>query len=258
MIDVALLGATGRMGVAILQAWRSAPDLRLVGALASSRSSWLRRDAGEVCGLGSFDVRVSDDPDVALESAHVAIDFTIAQASARNLDACLRRNCALVLGVTALEETFLARLGAAAQRIAIVRSPNMSLGVNVCFALAARAARVLGDYEVEIVDRHHRHKRDAPSGTALRLGELVSNARTVSQPDASTGVGYASVRAGEVAGEHTVLFRNSSERVEITHRANGRAAYAAGALAAARWVCGQAPGLYGMHDVLGLEPSPRG
>ena len=259
MIDVALLGATGRMGVAILQAWRSAPDLRLVGALASSRSSWLRRDAGEVCGLGSFDVRVSDDPDVALESAHVAIDFTIAQASARNLDACLRRNCALVLGVTALEETFVVRLRAAAQRIAIVRSPNMSLGVNVCFALAARAARVLGTYEVEIVDRHHRHKRDAPSGTALRFGELISNVRTATQPDAKAGgVGYASVRADEVAGEHTVLFRNSSEQVEITHRANGRAAYAAGALAAARWACGQAPGLYGMHDVLGLEAPPQG
>jgi 4-hydroxy-tetrahydrodipicolinate reductase len=265
MLDVALLGATGRMGDAILHALRDAPDLRLVGALASPRSSMLGRDAGEVTGDAALGVAVTSDPDVALRDASVAIDFSVADAMARHVDACVARGCALVLGVTALDGACLARLRAAAARIAIVQSPNMSLGVNLCFALAAQAAAALADYDVEIVDVHHRHKRDAPSGTALRFGELVAAARgTPAEPRAAAGgrrtpgsIGYSSLRLGEVAGEHTVLFANAAERIEITHRAGGRDAFAAGALAAARWAVAQVPGLYGMHDVLGLE-APAG
>jgi len=253
MLDVALFGATGRMGGAVLDALRAESDLRLVGALASPRSEWLGRDAGEAAGIGALGVVVTDDPPVALAGAQVCIDFSIADAAGRNLEACLQRECPLVLGVTALDDAFQARVRAAATRIPIVQSPNMSLGVNLCFALVERAARVLGDYDVEIVDVHHRHKRDAPSGTALRFGELIEAAR-------GRGAGarpprFSSVRMGEVAGEHTVLFANATERVEITHRTAGRAPFAAGALAAARWVGAQRPGLYGMQDVLGLERS---
>jgi len=264
MLDVALLGATGRMGEAILHALRSAPDLRLVGALASPRSRVLGRDAGEMAGGARLGVAVTDDPHVALRDAEVAIDFSVAEAGACHVDACMDRGCALVLGVTALDEACTVRLHAAAERIAIVQSPNMSLGVNLCFALAARAAVVLGDCDVEIVDIHHRHKRDAPSGTARRFGELIAAARGARRPSdgepqaVSKDVGYSSLRMGEIAGEHTVIFANAAERVEITHRAVGREAFAAGALAAARWLRARPPGRYGMHDVLGLEVSmPR-
>jgi 4-hydroxy-tetrahydrodipicolinate reductase len=263
MLDLALLGATGRMGEAILLALRDAPDLRLVGALASAGSRGLGRDVGERRGGARLGVAVTDDPRVALRDARVAIDFSVAEAAASHVDACVEHGCALVLGVTALDEACMARVHAAAEHIAIVQSPNMSLGVNLCFALVARAARVLADYDVEIVDIHHRHKRDAPSGTARRLGDLVAAARegvTTSEraPGTSPSIGYSSLRLGEIAGEHTVLFASATERVEITHRAAGRAAFATGALAAARWAVGQAPGLYGMQDVLGLElPAQR-
>ena len=263
MLDIALLGATGRMGEAILDALRSAPDLRLVGALGSTRSRALGREIGERRGGARLGVAVTDDPRSALRDAGVAIDFSIADAVPSHVDACVDRGCALVLGVTALDDACKARVRAAAERIAIVQSPNMSLGVNLCFALAARAAAVLGDYDVEIVDIHHRHKRDAPSGTARRFGELITAARNERRgsdremPAGSKELGYASLRMGEIAGEHTVIFANAAERVEITHRAAGRDAFAAGALAAARWLHGRPPGLYGMHDVLGLELSAR-
>jgi 4-hydroxy-tetrahydrodipicolinate reductase len=266
MVDVALLGATGRMGDAILHALREAPDLRLVGALASPRSAALGRDAGELAGGPALGVAITDDPGLALRGARVAIDFSVADAAPRHVDACVERGCALVLGVTALDESCMARLRAAATRIAIVQSPNMSPGVNLCFALAARAAAALAGYDVEIVDLHHRHKRDAPSGTALRFGEIVAAARGAPAGSSAAArggrtpgsVGYSSLRLGEIAGEHTVLFANAAERVEITHRAGGREAFAAGALAAARWAAARKPGLYGMHDVLGLEaPATR-
>jgi 4-hydroxy-tetrahydrodipicolinate reductase len=261
MLDVALLGATGRMGEAVLRALRSAPDLRLVGALASPRSPALGRDAGELTGGPRLGVPVTDDCEIALRDAEVAIDFSLAEAVAHHVDACEQHGCALVLGATALDEACTTRVRAAAERIAVVQSPNMSLGVNLCFALAARAAAVLGDCDVEILDIHHRHKRDAPSGTARRFGELIAAARdarraSAHEPRAAPKeVGYSSLRMGEIAGEHTVIFANAVERVEITHRASGREAFAAGALAAARWLRGRRAGMYGMHDVLGLKLS---
>jgi 4-hydroxy-tetrahydrodipicolinate reductase len=266
MLDIALLGATGRMGRAVLEALAGAPDLRLVGALASPASSRLGHDVGEECGLPACGVQVTSDPAVALEHAHVAVDFSLAEASARNVAACSARGCSLVTGVTALDDAAIAALHDAARRIAIVRASNMSLGVNLCLELAARAAGVLRDYDVEILDVHHRHKRDAPSGTARELGAAVTAARAAGGvaehtgsrmgPRPHGGVGYASLRLGEVTGEHTVLFASAGERVEITHRATGRAAFAQGALAAARWIAGRAPGLYAMRDVFGLAP-PR-
>jgi 4-hydroxy-tetrahydrodipicolinate reductase len=250
MLAVALFGATGRMGGAILNALSAASDLRLVGALASSRSAWLGRDIGEVGdGAHPRGVIVTDDPAAALARAQVCIDFSIAEAASRHLEACIERQCALVLGVTALDDAFEARLSAAARRIPIVQSPNMSLGVNVCFSLVERAARALDNYDVEIVDIHHRHKRDAPSGTALQFGRLIDAA-------GARRATFSSVRTGEVVGEHTVLFADANERVEITHRTAGRAPFAAGALSAARWVVRQPPGRYGMQEVLGLTDAP--
>jgi 4-hydroxy-tetrahydrodipicolinate reductase len=262
MLDVAVLGATGRMGRAVIQALEGAAGLRLCGALASRDSAALGRDAATVAGLAPRGIVVTADPRLALAPARVAIDFSVAGAVARHIEACRERGCALVLGVTGLDEALAEQLRAAAAQIAIVQSPNMSLGVNLCFALVARAARALAAYDAEVVDVHHRSKRDAPSGTALRFGELIAAARGVplqaltgaragARPPAA--VGFSSLRAGDVGGEHTVLFAEADERVEITHRAAGRTAYAGGALAAARWVAERPRGLYGMHDVLGLE-----
>lgn len=266
MLHIALLGATGRMGRAVLDALTEAPDLRIVGALASPASSAIGDDIGSLCGRAECGVRVTSDPAVAVQRAQVALDFSLAEASARNTEACSARGCALVTGVTGLDDEAVACLHDAARRIAVVRAANMSLGVNLCLELAARAATVLRDYDVEILDVHHRHKRDAPSGTARELGAAVVRARggdghaaehtrSRSEPRPQGGVGYASLRLGEVTGEHTVLFASAVERVEITHRATGRGAFAQGALSASRWVAGRPPGLYGMRDVLGLAPA---
>jgi 4-hydroxy-tetrahydrodipicolinate reductase len=266
MLHIALLGATGRMGRAVLEALTDAPDLRIVGALASPASPAIGNDIGVLCGRADCGVRVTGDPAAALQQAHVALDFSVAEASARNTEACSTRGCALVTGVTGLDDAAVACLHDAARRIAIVQAANMSLGVALCLELAARAAAVLHDYDVEILDVHHRHKRDAPSGTARELGAAVAEARAQegrvtehtgsrSGPRPGGGIGYASLRLGEVTGEHTVLFASAGERVEITHRATGRGAFAQGALSAARWVAGRRPGLYGMRDVLGLAPA---
>lgn len=265
MLDLALLGATGRMGGAVLQSLPAASDVRLVGALASAASKELGRDIGDVAGIGELGIAVTSDPAAALARAAVAIDFSVAEAVASHVDACVRARCGLVLGVTALDDTVVASVRVAAREIAIVWSPNMSLGVNLCFALATRAAALLEGYDVEIIDLHHRHKRDAPSGTALQFGRLIERVRTRGTAPgqergagASKDVGITSLRMGEIAGEHTVMFVSATERVEITHRAAGRGAFAAGALAAARWVATKEAGLYGMHDVLGLEAPVSG
>ena len=261
MLAVALLGATGRTGRAVLEALAGSPDLRLVGALASPTSSKLGRDVGEECARAPWGVSVTSDPAVALERARVAIDFSLPDAVARNIEACRARGCALVMCVTGLDDAHVASLHDAARQIAVVRSSNVSLGVNVCLELVARAAAVLRDYDAEILDVHHRHKRDAPSGTARELGAAIASARgaTLEEltgsragPRPQGGVGFASLRMGETAGEHTVVFASAGERVEITHRSAGRSAYAQGALAAARWVVRQPPGLYGMREVLAL------
>jgi 4-hydroxy-tetrahydrodipicolinate reductase len=260
MLRVALLGATGRMGRAVLEALPDWPDLRLAGALASPASPSLGRDAGEAAGLVATGVAITHDCAAALAGAEVAIDFSLGVATRAHVEACAAQGCALVLGTTGYDAAAAAAVRAAAARIAIVQAPNMSLGVNLCFALVARAAQVLRGYDVEIVDVHHRAKRDAPSGTALRFGEVLAAARgtpLVTAPAAGArppgAVGFSSLRMGEGGGEHTVFFASPHERVEITHRSAGRAAYAAGALAAARWLARCPPGLHGMEDVLGLD-----
>ena len=271
MINVVVTGVAGRMGGQILRLLREQTDLALVGAV--ERVGYAGpRDAGLAAGLAALGVAVGDDLATVLGStkADVVIDFTSPEASVRNTAAAAARGVAMVIGSTGLDAAAKASIGAEAARVPVVLSPNMSVGVNVMFALVAQAARVLGDaYDVEIVEMHHGKKKDAPSGTAVRLAEVAADALG---RDAAKDVVYArhgmigertpkeigvmTLRGGDVVGEHTVYFVGQGERLEITHRATSRDQFARGALRAALWVKGRKPGLYDMLDVLGLREAP--
>lgn len=267
MLKVAVLGATGRMGQAILSCMADHDDLKLVGAVTEPRDAALGRDAGEYAGLESLGVPLTDDHAQALHGAHVAIDFTLPAALDANVRACVDRGTALVVGTTGLSEKNLEALRAAGQEIPLVYARNMSVGVNVFMDLVSRAAVALGpDYDVEIIEAHHRQKVDAPSGTALDIGERVAAARGRRLEDLAihgrhghTGprvpgtIGFSVIRAGSIVGDHAVLFAAPEERIELAHHAVDRKSFARGALRAARWLAGQAPGLYSMRDVLGLS-----
>jgi 4-hydroxy-tetrahydrodipicolinate reductase len=259
MSNLAILGCTGRMGRALLEALREQSGLQLSGALASPGNAAI---GSRVAGS---EVVITADPRRALQGAAVAIDFTLPAALAANLAACVAGRVPLVIGTTGLEAAALDALREAGRTIPIVHSPNMSVGVNVLLGLVEQAARALGrDYDVEIVDIHHRHKRDAPSGTALKLGETIARARgddfeAVAVRGAREGarkqgqIGFAAVRAGDHVGEHTVTFSASGETVSLSHRATDRLTFARGALQAAHWLIARTPGVYAMHDVIGLK-----
>lgn len=263
MTRIAIAGAAGRMGRTLIQAAAQNGDMKVSAALERADSSVLGADAGELAGIACVGVAVSG----SLEAAEfdVLIDFTQPAATLANLDLCARKGRPMVIGTTGFDDAGRKRIEQAARKIAIVFSPNMSVGVNLCFRLIEIAARALGeDADVEIVEAHHRHKVDAPSGTALRMGEVVAQARGRALKDIAAygprsgerkrgALGFASVRAGDIVGDHTVLFAGAGERVEITHRAESRLTFAHGALRAARWLSGRAPGLYDMQDVLGLS-----
>jgi len=266
MLSVAVAGASGRMGRALLEAVAQAPDARLVGALEQAGSPFLGRDAGELVGA-PCGVSISDDIEQTLATADVLIDFTRPEGTLRHLTACDVLKLNMVVGTTGLSEHDLAQLREVSGRIGIVVAPNMSVGVNLIFKLLDTAARVLAEgYDIEIMEAHHRHKVDAPSGTALRMGEIVARAsgrglaqHAVYGREGVTGernpatIGFATVRGGDIVGDHTVLFAGIGERVEITHKASSRATFAQGALRAARWLATQPAGLYDMQDVLGLR-----
>lgn len=266
MTNIAVLGISGRVGRCLVRAIREAPDLTLTGALASPASAALGRDAGEVAQTGPVAVAVTADRGAALEKAEVAIDFTLPEALTDNLAAVARAGIPLIVGITGLDAARQAELRRFSERRAILVAPNMSLGVNLLFGLAARAAAALpADYDVEILEAHHRGKADAPSGTALRLGEIVAGARGGSLADhavfgragktggrAPGAIGFSSLRAGDIVGHHEVLFAGTGEALELVHRTTDRMTFAYGALAAARWILARPPGLYGMSDVLGL------
>jgi 4-hydroxy-tetrahydrodipicolinate reductase len=263
VINLAILGITGRMGRTLLRALPEAQNLRLTGALASPRNPAIGRDVGDLIDAPSYGVVASADRDQALTSAQVAIDFTLAPVVEDNVRACERRRCALVIGATGLSQAGIKQIQASAQRIPILVSPNMSIGVSLLEQFGAQAARVLGDdFDVEIIDTHHRDKADAPSGTALRLGETIADALGLEFAKAQilsrqghTGprerrkIGFAVVRAGDHAGEHTVMFSGRGETLSLTHRATDRLIFARGALQAARWLVEQRPGVYSMQDI---------
>jgi 4-hydroxy-tetrahydrodipicolinate reductase len=255
------------MGRAVLSCLFEADDLALVGAVTQPGDALLGRDAGELVGGAHAGVPLTDARNQALHSAQVAVDFTLPTVTEANLRACVEHGTAIVIGTTGLEQRHLQAMEKAAHEIPIVYGRNMSVGVNVFMELVARAAKALGDgYDVEIAETHHRHKVDAPSGTALALGERIAGARNrkldelaVYTRHGQTGprvpgtIGFSVTRGGNVVGEHSVRFIGAEEEVEFSHRAADRKTFARGALRAARWVAGQAPGLYSMADVLGLS-----
>jgi 4-hydroxy-tetrahydrodipicolinate reductase len=266
LLHVAIAGSSGRMGRALLEGVFQAADLRLHAALERHDSPYLGKDAGEMLG-SPCGVQITDDVAGALPGAHVLIDFTRPEGTLRHLQACGERGVNMVIGTTGLSAEHKARVTEAAQRIAIVMAPNMSVGVTLVLKLLERAARVLRDgYDIEIIEAHHRHKVDAPSGTALRMGEVIAQAlgrdlnevavygrEGVTGERAPSTIGFATVRGGDIVGDHTALFAGVGERVEITHRASSRATFALGALRAARFLAGRQRGLYDMQDVLGLK-----
>lgn len=266
MLNIAIAGSSGRMGRALLDAVMQAPDARLTGTLERPGSPFLGRDAGELIGA-PCGIAISDDVEQTLAGADVLIDFTRPEGTLRHLAACDVLKVKMVVGTTGLSDADRAHLMEASQRIGIVVAPNMSVGVNLIFKLLDTAARVLAEgYDVEIIEAHHRHKVDAPSGTALRMGEVVARAldRDLAQcavygREGVTGernpsaIGFATVRGGDIVGDHTALFAGIGERVEITHKASSRATFAQGAMRATRWIAGRDAGLYDMQDVLGLR-----
>ena len=265
-VQIAIAGVSGRMGRALLEAVAADADCVLGAALDRPGSPQIGQDAGAAWGAASG-VHVTDQLDAALQGAQTLIDFTRPEATFGYLEACVAAGVPLVIGTTGFDEVGKARIAAAAQQIPIVFAPNMSVGVNLMMKLAELAAQVLEDgYDIEIIEAHHRHKVDAPSGTALGLGQAV--ARAIKRDLAScaiygregvTGerdpktIGFATVRGGDIVGDHTLLFAGIGERVELTHKASSRATFAQGALRAAKWLQGRAPGLYDMRDVLNLN-----
>jgi len=259
-------GAAGRMGRALIRAVAETEGAELSGAFERPGSEAIGKDAGELAGVGQLGVTVSDDPLPLVAAAAGVLDFTVPAATVALSELAAQARIVHVVGTTGLSEPDLERLDAAARHAVVVRSGNMSLGVNLLAGLARQAARALGpDWDVEILEMHHRAKVDAPSGTALLLGEAVAKGREIALADHSvrvrdghTGareagaIGFATLRGGTVVGDHMVILAGAGERVELGHRAEDRMIFARGAVKAALWGRGAKPGHYGMADVLGL------
>lgn len=266
MIRVAIAGAGGRMGRMLVSGVSSADDLSLGAAFGRLESAVIGADAGELAGVGHAGIAIDADVAACVDDFEVMVDFSVPTATLRNIAVCAANGKAMVIGTTGFEPAGLQAIAAAAETTPIVFAPNMSVGVNVTFKLVEAAARALGDdVDVEVFEAHHRHKVDAPSGTAVRMGEILADtlgrdlkSDAVYGRQGITGtrddrtIGFHSLRGGDIVGEHTVTFAGTGERIEITHRAGSRENFAAGALRAVRFVVGKAPGLYGMDDVLGL------
>ncbi len=265
-IKIVIAGSGGRMGKTLLESVLQSDDLMLHAALEHSASAQLGKDAGELIG-GTCGVKITADVAAALEGADVLIDFTRPEGTLLHLDICQKLGVNMVIGTTGFTAQQKAQLGTAAQHIGIVFAPNMSVGVNLIFKLLEMASKVLSHgYDIEIIEAHHRHKVDAPSGTALGMGEVIartlgrdlslcavySRLGVTGERDPST-IGFATVRGGDIVGDHTVLFAGTGERIEITHKASSRATFALGALRAARFLQANAAGLYDMQDVLGIK-----
>lgn len=266
-IRIAVAGVGGRMGRTLVQAVTEADGLTLGAATERPGSSLIGTDAGELAGVGTLGVPVGSDLARVGDAFDCLIDFTAPVATLHHLEICRVAGCNLVIGTTGFTGDQRGQIAAAARDIGIVFAPNMSVGVNLCFKLLDIAARVLGDeVDVEIVEAHHRHKVDAPSGTALRMGEVVAAALgrdlaevAVYGRQGQTGarerrtIGFETIRAGDVVGEHSVWFAGEGERVEIVHKASSRMTFAKGAVRAAGWLGSRGAGLYDMQDVLGLR-----
>lgn len=265
---VGVAGANGRMGRRLIEAAHQGGSTRVGAAFARSDSPLVGQDAGQLAGIGQIDVPVVDDMIGHRDDFDVLIDFTSISATMRHLQICREADRAIVIGTTGLSEAQKDELAAVANDIPVVFAPNMSIGINVLLQVLGQVATMLGDdYDVEIIEAHHRHKIDAPSGTALRLGEAVADALgrdlqrvAIYGREGITGerptetIGFSTIRGGDVVGDHTVLFAGIGERIEITHKASSRMTFAKGAVRAAHWVADKPAGLYDMSHVLGLKP----
>ena len=265
---IGITGAAGRMGRILIEAIGLAGDpLQLTGAIDRPESSLLGADSGELAGQGKNGVQVVGSLAQVIDDIDVLIDFTVPAATMANVALCAERGVAIVIGTTGFTPEQQDAIEQAAGKTPVCKATNFSTGVNVCFQLLDMAARALGDdVDIEIYEAHHRHKIDAPSGTALSMGEVVANALgrdlrkvAVYGREGQTGareretIGFATVRAGDIVGDHTVTFAAEGERVEITHKASSRMSFARGAVRAAGWLAGQNAGLYDMQDVLGFK-----
>lgn len=267
MINVAVTGAAGRMGKTLIEAVTNTDGVQLTAAIERQGSSLIGVDAGELAGVGSNGVKVVDDINQVVGEFDVLIDFTAPAATAANAEACAAAGKSIVIGTTGFDDVEKARVLAAAEKTSLCMAANYSVGVNLCFKLTEIATQVLGgDTDIEIYEAHHKHKVDAPSGTALRLGEVVADVLgrdlkecAVYGREGQTGardpntIGFATVRAGDIVGDHTVMYAHEGERVEITHKASSRMSFAGGAVRAAKWLIEQGAGVYDMQDVLGLK-----
>jgi 4-hydroxy-tetrahydrodipicolinate reductase len=262
---IAVLGASGRMGRAVIQAASSHVAARVGAAIERPGYPDAGQDAGQLAGLPANGVKVVTGIEAALADFDVLIDFTRPEATLAALPLCVAHGKAMVIGTTGITAEQQAQIEAAAQKIAIVKAGNFSIGVNLCLSLLEQAARVLAtDYDIEVIEAHHRHKVDAPSGTALMLGEAAARGAGRDLKDCAvyeryghTGardretIGFSTIRGGDVVGDHTVMFLGEGERIEITHKASSRTIFANGAVRAATWLAGRPAGLYSMRDVIG-------
>jgi 4-hydroxy-tetrahydrodipicolinate reductase len=265
-LRVAVAGASGRMGHMLIEAVLASDDVVLAGALGGAANPMIGQDAAAFLGRTSG-VAITADVKAALAGAQVLIDFTRPEGTLAHLAVCRELGVKAVIGTTGFSDAQKARIAECAQHIAIVMAPNMSVGVNVVLQLLDTAARALNQgYDIEVVEAHHRHKVDAPSGTALAMGEVVARALGRDLKDCAvygregvTGardpstIGFATIRGGDIVGDHTVLFAGTGERIEITHKSSSRATYAQGSLRAARFLADKPRGLFGMDEVLGLR-----
>jgi len=267
MSTLAIAGAGGRMGRTLIEASLDTAGVSLGAAIERAGSSLLGADAGELIGRERQKVNLVDELSSVLADFDVLIDFTVPQATMENIELCAEHGKRMVIGTTGLSDQQRESLQKAGKKTAIVFAPNMSVGVNLCFKLLDIAARVMNeDIDIEIVEAHHRHKVDAPSGTALRMGEVVANALGRDLKDCAvygregiTGardrntIGFETIRAGDIVGEHTVMFAGIGDRVEISHKASSRMTFAKGAVRAAQWIMQHKTGVYDMQDVLGFR-----
>jgi 4-hydroxy-tetrahydrodipicolinate reductase len=267
LTKIAVVGVAGRMGRTLVEAVNEANGLSLGAATERPGSSFIGLDAGELAGVGKLGVSIAEGLEQVLDDFDVVIDFTAPQATLDHLQICRKAGKRMVIGTTGLNEAEKKTLQEAAEEIGVVFAPNMSVGVNLCFKLLEIAARVMGDEaDIEIIEAHHRHKVDAPSGTALRMGEVVADTLgrdlkrcAVYGREGQTGarerqtIGFETIRAGDVVGEHSVWFAMDGERVEVTHKASSRMTFARGAARAAGWIAAKEKGLFDMQDVLELK-----
>ena len=266
-IRVAILGATGRMGHVLINALRSEPPLKLAAALAASDDPAIGQDAGSHAGSSELGIHIGTDLQAVLDACDVVVDFSRPDAAIQALELCAAFKKPIVTGTTGFSVSEQAAVVNASRRTAICQSANFSIGINVCLKLLVQATEALGsEYDVEIIEAHHRSKIDAPSGTALALGRAVAEASNrdleadavysrhgLIGPRDWKSIGFSTIRGGDVVGDHTVLFLGDGERIEISHRASSRINFARGALRAAQWLVGRSPGLYDMQDVLGFR-----